>query len=503
MTLPDYDLERLVDETVNEAGADLRLLDDVAAFVRKYVALPSEHALVAIVLWAVHAHAIEAAESTPRVALISAEKQSGKTRCLEVLELLVPTPRHAVNMTAAALFRAVDAESPTLLFDEADTYFGPRAAREHEELRGLVNAGHRRGAVAYRVVGQGADMNVRAFPAYAAVALAGIGDLPDTILDRAVLVRMRRRAPDERVEPFRRRRARPEGEALRERVATWASVNLERLCEADPPMPAGLADRAADVWEPLLAISDAAGGDWPKRAREAATALNAERQAADPSLGVHLLADIRGIFYASKVAKLSSEDLARRLTDLDESPWGDLHGKALDARSLARRLRPFDIRPRKFRDGEETFRGYDLADFDDAWLRYLPSSAEAEQAEQAEHEAGDQAGVPEQAGDPERNAPNLSCDVPDVPDVPVFGKVRGEPSARVPHGGDAERNGTGTRVPNLNAGPIAPETAQTFAATDNCPICGAPPLRRASFGWLACDHQLARGDSAPGEDAIR
>ena len=132
--------------------------------------------------------------------MVSPEKGSGKTRLLEVLELLTPTARHAVNMTAAALFRAVEMDQPTLLFDEADTYFGPKAAKDHEELRGLVNAGHRRGAVAYRVVGKGAEMSVKAFPAFAAVALAGIGDLPDTILDRSVLIRMRRRAPDETVE---------------------------------------------------------------------------------------------------------------------------------------------------------------------------------------------------------------------------------------------------------------------------------------------------------------
>jgi hypothetical protein len=494
VTEPDYDLEGFVDETLLEAGANLRLLEDAAAFVRKYVALPSEHALVAVVLWAAHAHAIDAAESTPRLALISAEKQSGKTRCLEVLELLVPIPRHAVNMTAAALFRAVDADQPTLLFDEADTYFGPRAAREHDELRGLVNAGHRRGAVAYRVVGQGADMTVRAYPAFAAVALAGIGDLPDTILDRAVLVRMRRRAPDEHVEPFRLRRARPEGEALRERLATWASANLERLCEADPPMPAGLADRAADVWEPLLAIADAFGGNWPKRARAAAIALNAERAAADPSLGVHLLADIREIYSASNVARFSSEDLVRCLTGLDESPWGDLHGKALDARSLARRLRPFEIRPRKLRIGDDTFRGYELADFDDAWRRYLSSSEEGEQAEQAEHKAANQAGAPEHERDPESTTPRLTCDVPDVPRVPVFRETRGGPSARVPHGGDAKGNGSGTRVPSLDTTAMTPDTAQAVAATDNCPICGAPPPRRGSFGLLACDHQLAAFD---------
>jgi hypothetical protein len=180
--------------------------------------------------------------------VLSAEKGSGKTRTLEVLELLVPRPMHAVSATAAALFRAVEASQPTLLFDEADTYFGPMAKGDTEELRALVNAGHRKGAVAYRCFGDPSKMEVRAYPAFCAVALAGIGDLPPTILDRAVLVRMRRRAPDEHVEPFRRRKAAKDADDLRDGLATWTEAYRDQLADAEPEMPPGLVDRPADVW---------------------------------------------------------------------------------------------------------------------------------------------------------------------------------------------------------------------------------------------------------------
>src|SRR5215210_6500028 len=83
------------------------LLDELADLFKRYVAFPTEHARVAVVLWVVHCHALEAFDSTPRLALLSPEKGSGKTRTLEVLNLVVPSPLHAVNISAAALYRLV------------------------------------------------------------------------------------------------------------------------------------------------------------------------------------------------------------------------------------------------------------------------------------------------------------------------------------------------------------------------------------------------------------
>jgi hypothetical protein len=353
-----------------EAGEGSALLDQVADFIGRYVAFPSPAARDAVTLWAAHCHAVTAFESTPRLALLSAEKGSGKTRTLEVLELLVPTPMHAVSATAAALFRAVEAKQPTLLVDEADTYFGPMAKGDHEELRALVNAGHRKGAVAYRCVGDPANMQVREYPAFCAVALAGIGDLPATILDRAVLVRMRRRSPEEQVEPFRRRRAAKVGEELREALAGWMQAHAEELADAEPQMPPGLVDRPADVWEALIAVADAAGGSWPASSRAAALELNAARVEADPSLGIALLRDLRAVWDGKE--GMPTEELLRRLVALDESPWGDLRGKPLDARGLARRLRPYGVRPTNVRVGEEVRKGYLRADLHSEWRRYLP-----------------------------------------------------------------------------------------------------------------------------------
>src|SRR5829696_4402563 len=207
--------------TVNGA----KLLSDVHGFLGRFVAYPSEHAQIAHVLWIAHCHLMEAWESTPRIAFLSPEPASGKTRALETTELLVPNPVEAVNVSAAYLFRKVgdDGASPTLLYDEIDTVFGPKA-KENEDIRGLLNAGHRRGAIAGRCVVRGKTVETVDYPAYCAVALAGLGDLPDTILTRSVIVRMRRRAPHERVEPFRRRLTVASGHGLRDQLAAWAGT---------------------------------------------------------------------------------------------------------------------------------------------------------------------------------------------------------------------------------------------------------------------------------------
>jgi hypothetical protein len=200
---------RATDIPVVQWDGDLGgLLDDILAFTGRFTVYPSEAAHVAHVLWIAHTHQMQAWESTPRIAFLSPEPASGKTRTLEVTELLVPRPVEAVNTTPAYLFRRVadPAGLPTLLYDEVDTVFGPKA-KDNEEIRGLLNAGHRRGAVAGRALKQGDRIVTEELPAYCALALAGIGALPDTVLSRSVVVRMRRRARGEKVEPFRRRMA--------------------------------------------------------------------------------------------------------------------------------------------------------------------------------------------------------------------------------------------------------------------------------------------------------
>lgn len=342
------------------------MLNAVYKFLGRFVSYPSEHAQVAHALWIVHTHLMDRWESTPRLAFLSPEPASGKTRALEASELLVPNPVMAVNVSPAYLFRKVGSEEGvTILFDEIDTIFGPKA-KDNEEIRGLLNAGHRRGAVAGRCIIHGKTVLTEEIKAYAAVALAGLGWLPDTILSRSVIIRMRRRHQGQQVEQFRRRIHLAEGERIRSMIDSWALL-AEFEIVAPENLPANIQDRDADVWESLITVADEVGGEWPARARAAAIALVSESKERDPSLGIRLLADLKSIF--GDAQEMTTGAILRKLHALNESPWNDLKGKPLNDRGLAQRLRQYEIKPGVLGGGSH--RGYRRQDLHDAWDRYL------------------------------------------------------------------------------------------------------------------------------------
>jgi hypothetical protein len=344
-----------------------RLLDDLQAFLARFIVYPSQHHSDAHALWVAHCWWMDHWESTPRIAFLSPEPGSGKSRALEVTEPLVPRPVHAVNTTSAYLFRTVSDPlgRPTIPYDECDTLFGPKA-KEHEEVRGMINAGHRKGAVAGRCVVRGKIVETEELPAYAAVALAGLDDLPDTMMSRSVIVRMKRRAPAECIEPWRRRINGPDAAELYKRLLDWSAVATP-LEDGWPDMPTGVEDRDADIWEALLAVADLAGGRWPDTARAAAVALVNEAKTRPPSLGVLLLADIHTVFDEDGRDLLPTAELLARLNDMETSPWAVIRkGNPLNAHGLARRLGRFGVGPSR----TAAICGYSHYDFIDAWSRY-------------------------------------------------------------------------------------------------------------------------------------
>jgi hypothetical protein len=396
-----------------EAPSGVELMVKLIGFIRRFVALSQDQVLL-IALWVIHTHLFGASETTPYLNIHSAEKRSGKTRLLEVLSLLVARAWFTGRVTSAVLVRKVAAETPTLLLDESDAAF--KGDREYAQtLRGVLNAGFRRGGVASLCIGQGANLTYEDFPVFSPKAIAGIGTLPDTVADRSIPIELQRRRPSERVERFRPRKVGPEALRLQEAAAAWAQAHLEALAEAEPELPEELDDRAQDIIEPLLAIADEAGGEWPVRARKAAAALlTGEHREDAESLGVQLLRDCRTAFNESGEDALATDKLLGRLRAPEDAPWRALQGEPLDASRLASMLKPYGMRPKKIREGEGTFRGYRRAWFEDAWARYLPADPEdPEQGEQAEHlaeRAGSDVpgnpGVPGSINNPEHENPH-------------------------------------------------------------------------------------------------
>lgn len=363
---PEPDL--LLRESELLTGAEV--LDELRNVLTRYVVFTDTHTAAAVTLWVTCTHALPAFEHAPRLVLTSPEKRCAKSRTLDVIIGTCHNPLVSVSATAAAIYRSLDQEHPpTLIIDEADTIFGSkRIAENNEELRAVLNAGHQRGRPALRCVGP--QQKPTYFATFAMAALAGIGSMPDTITDRAVNITMRRRTPEEKVSQFRSRRDGPVLTHVRDLLASWTAEHLDALAEAQPEMP--VEDRAADTWEPLIAVADAAGGHWPKTARAACIHLvkAADEVAEDRSLAIRLLADVREVFEKQSTTFMASAALVEALRRIEESPWNDFD---LNPRGLAKRLREYGVK--STRNAAGSLRGYRLDDLSDAFKRYLPSQA--------------------------------------------------------------------------------------------------------------------------------
>lgn len=347
-------------EPVNGSG----LLDALSAAVRRYVVAP-DWAMDSIALWVVHTYALDWFGISPRLAITSPERGCGKTTLLDVLSHLVRRPLPTANATAAAIFRVVEMQRPTLLIDEADTFLS-----ENEELRGILNSGHRQGGSVVRTVGE--DFEPRSFSTYSACSIALIGKLPGTLADRSVPIELRRRRADEPIEPFRFDRT-DHLDQLARKTARWAADNADRIRGADPDMPDGVVNRTADNWRPLLTIADAAGDKWPSRARLAVQYTGAAAAGDEQSVRVLLLSDIRAIFTESRCDRLPSAELVEALVAIEGRPWAEWKaGKPITANGLARLLAPFGVKPGTIRTAAGTPKGYQLTQFEDDFARYLP-----------------------------------------------------------------------------------------------------------------------------------
>ena len=349
-------------------------LADLRAQIARYVVMPSQEALTAATLWVAATHLQRAWQHAPRLAIVAPEKRCGKSRLLDVITETVHNPLITVNASPAAIFRSIDDDDPiTLLVDEADTLFSAtKAAEKNEEVRGLINAGHQRNRPTLRVVGP--EHKPRKFPTFAMAALAGIGDLPDTVMDRAVVIRMRRRVDGEKVAHFRTIRDTPALHAIRDQLAAWLKPLYPQAVDMEPAMP--VEDRAADTWEPLVVIADLAGSEWPALARTACRVMTDYEAGQDEQGGLRtrLLVGIRRAFAAeNEPAVLATKRLLEHLNADKEAPWADQGANGLTPRGLQLLLKGYGISSanRRFPDGTQA-KGFARNQFLDTWARYCP-----------------------------------------------------------------------------------------------------------------------------------
>jgi putative DNA primase/helicase len=320
------------------------LLDKIVRTLLAYLVLP-KWGYEAAALWIIHTYLHAVTWISPLLVIVSPTKRCGKTLLLEFLDALVLRPLSASNISAAAVYRSIERWRPALLVDEGDTFL-PR----NDDLRGVINSGHRR-SNAFVMRCEGDPPEARRFSSWGPKAIACIGKLADTLEDRAIILRMRRRAPGEKIKRMRSDKLHAELEPLRRQAVRWAADHLKDFSNIDPQMPEELNDRAMDNWRPLVAVADLAGENWPDKARAAAKALSGVVDVEDQEIGVLLLSDLRGIFDAEAADKIETKTLLEKLVALDERPWRDYNKKPvrpITDRQLAKILRPFGVKPGQF-----------------------------------------------------------------------------------------------------------------------------------------------------------
>src|SRR5262245_28640648 len=300
--------EILPDDNAVNGG---QLLIDLCQAIRRYIVADTAD-VVATVLWAVHAYAIDAFPISPFLNFSSPEKGCGKSTALTVLSFLLPRTVFSGNMSPSTIFRAIELYTPSFLIDEADTF-----ESINEELRGLLNASHlRASAQVIRSVASGEDHEPREFSTWCPKAIALIGRLPDTLDDRSIVINMRRRKRGEDCERFSAIDPHPELEELGRRIARWTRDNFQLLSHARPEAE-GIDLRLYDNWMPLLSVADVAGGEWPRWARIAASQFVAK--ATEPTIKVELLGD--AVAAIGENDRISSEALVDALNAMSDRPW--------------------------------------------------------------------------------------------------------------------------------------------------------------------------------------
>lgn len=354
-------------EPWNEPVDMAQLLDEITALIKRFIICAPETAN-ASALWIAFTWIIDHVQVAPIAFITAPEMQCGKSQLLSVISSMVKKPAIASSITPSVIFRVIEKYCPTLLIDEADSFMNG-----NEELRGLINSGHtRQSAYVWRSVGE--DHEPTQFSTWGAKALSGIGIQAATIMDRSIVLELRRKLEHEKTDRLRHA-DKDDFLVIRRKLARFAEDAGTQIEKARPFLPETLSDRAQDNWEPLLAIADCAGGHWPQTARQTSLAIYAKsKDEENQSAGMMLLNDIQNLFDDEPMReKITSADLLKKLCELEDRPWNEWSkGKPITTNKVAKYLKPFGVSPMSVRDGYKNAKGYKKEDFDDAFSRYIP-----------------------------------------------------------------------------------------------------------------------------------
>lgn len=379
---------------MNAASPATNVLDELFAWLRRYVRTSSDHDLWLLTLWIAHTHLIGQCRTTPRLLITSPLPGAGKTTTLEHVQALARRPALASNALSASALANLAREQRTILIDEADKHIGSGSEAQRAAL-GIVNAGYKSsGTYAVNVADdrEPTGWRVAEVAVFGPLAMAGISpDLPPDTLSRCVTVWL---LPDvgETVHESDWELIECDAEDLRARLSSWGDrVELA----TGETLPGGISGRLREVWRPLKRVAVAAGGNWPARCDELArrhlAEISAQRDSGLIAERPHIVVsrDLFGVWHLADPDNsgfAATSDLLTLLHQHAPTTWGlgqGLGRTPLNAKRLAAMLaKHFGIHPTRRRVGDDSDqrRGYLWADLEPVWtaLGLITSGHQAE-----------------------------------------------------------------------------------------------------------------------------
>ena len=367
-------------------------LNAILRFIKRFVVLPNEEDYFVLVLWIAHTYFSDVLTTSPRLSLLSPEYGCGKSRALEILELLCFKGEKLDYCTRSYLMRTVEitreetGKSPTLLVDEIDSVFKNKSDESAESLRAFLNTGYRRSGSYGITEGEGKNRKPKKFPTFAPMAIAGKGEVvPESVKTRSIEIRLQKRLSTQPIEDFLTLAVRLECEEFQEWLTQWADLTSKDL-QTENVIVESVKDREREVWLPLYAVANLAGEDWQERFYQALHLHQRVKKTSDIPRERALLEDCLKVF--GQRDSLRSESLIQGLKELPESDYDSMsYGKGITSKYLAKIVRPYEIQPIQIRFGDSTFKGYYRSEFSKAFERYSePSLATGETSETQETE---------------------------------------------------------------------------------------------------------------------
>ena len=338
------------------------LANGMATLIRSHCVM-TDHEADTAVLWVVSSYLINAFEIFPKLSLISPEKRCGKSTAMRAVSSMCKDGLLTSNTSSAAIYRLTENYALTLFIDEADTLL----KSGNPELVGLINSSHNKSSSdILRCSGE--DHTPKAYSTWMPMVLASIGELPSTIMDRSIVINLRRMKASENV-------VRIPGnfndacQIIRRQLLSWCESHF-RAIESSPVEPPRIGnDRATDNWLPLFTVAGQIGKSWPTKCEAAYATLTTVSELEEST---QLLADLSRILSEYPDQRIYSEELIHKLCEDDTGPWLTCnYGKRITASHMAKLLRPYSIKPKCFRVGSNTRRGYEKFQFGDVFERYL------------------------------------------------------------------------------------------------------------------------------------